>query len=323
MTSLAHQNHLIVGDGVIGQGVADELARLGHKVTLASRSGCASAHVRHTHLRLDALDAHALREAACGVTHLYLTLGLRYDARVWQRDWPRVMRNAIEAALAADAVLVFFDNVYAYGPLPLRVPMSEDHPMQPPSRKGKVRARLPALLAQAQQAHGLKWVIGRSADFYGPHVRQSPLFVAAIERQLRGKAAQWLGNPDARHSFTYVTDAACALVRLALDEGAWQRAWHLPTPVYAPTPRQLLMQSARLLQAPERIQTLPDALLGALKLFVPALREYGEMLYQNRQDYVFSSQAFMARYPDFTITPYEEGMVCMVDSLRQSVRHGQ
>lgn len=316
MTTLAHPHHVIVGDGVIGQGVADELARLGHQLTLASRSGCASASARHPHLRLDALDAHALREAARGATHLYLTLGLRYDARVWQRDWPRVMRNAIEAALAADAVLVFFDNVYAYGPLPLRVPMREDHPMQPPSRKGQVRAQLPALLAQAQQAQGLKWVIGRSADFYGPHVRQSPLFVAAIERQLRGKAAQWMGKPDARHSFTYVPDAARALVRLALDEGAWQRAWHLPTPVHAPTPRQLLMQSARLLQAPERIQTLPDALLCVLKLFVPALREYGEMLYQNRQDYVFSSQAFMARYPDFVVTPYEVGMARMVESLR-------
>lgn len=327
MTHLPHQCHLIVGDGVIGQSVADELARLGHGVTLASRSARASAPARqsssdsrpHPHLRLDALDASALREAARGATHLYLTLGLPYDTRVWQRDWPRVMRNAIEAALAADAVLVFFDNVYAYGPTPLRVPMREDHPVQPPSRKGQVRAQLSALLAEAQQAHGLKWVIGRSADFYGPRVRQSPLFVSAIERQLKGKAAQWLGNPDARHSFTYVPDAARALVRLALDERAWQRAWHLPTPAQALTPRQLLVQSARLLQAPERIQVLPDALLGMLKLFSPTLREYGEMLYQNRQDYVFSSEAFMARYPDFVVTPYEAGMACMVESLRPAM----
>ena len=305
--------HVILGDGVIGQAVADELARLGQPAVLASRHAKTSAH---PHLQVDALDASALHAATQGATHLYLTLGLPYDWRVWQRDWPRVMHHAIDAALAHGAVLVFFDNVYAYGPLPLRVPMQEDHPVQPPSRKGAVRAELPRLLFRAGEERGLRWVIGRSADFYGPGVRQSPLFVAAIERQLQGKAAQWLGDPDARHSFSYTPDAARGLVRLALDEGAWQRAWHLPTAAPAPTPRQLLTQSARLLGAPERIQVLPRALLGALKLFMPVLREYDEMLYQNRQDYVFSSAAFMARYLDFAVTPYEEGIARMVESLR-------
>lgn len=310
-------HHFILGDGLIGQGVAEELARLGHPATLASRSG-PKAPAACPHVRVDALDAAALHAATRGATHVYLTLGLPYETAVWQRDWPRVMRHAIDAALAHGAALVFFDNIYSYGPLPLQVPMREDHPVQPPSRKGMVRAELPRMLARAQQEHGLRWVIGRSADFYGPNVRQSALFVSAIERQLQGKAAQWMGDPDARHSFTYTPDAARGLVQLALDAGAWQRAWHLPTASPAPTPRQLLEQSARLLQAPPRIQVLPDALLSALKLFMPVLREYGEMLYQNRQDYVFSSEAFLARYPDFTVTPYEVGLARMVESLRQA-----
>ena len=315
MSSARPPLHFILGDGVIGQAVADELARLGQPLTLASRSGPKGASP-HAHTRVDALDAAALRAATRGCSHLYLTLGLPYVTAVWQRDWPRVMQATIDAALAHDAVLVFFDNVYAYGPLPLRVPMREDHPLQPPSCKGAVRASLGRLVARAQHERGLKWVIGRSADFYGPGVRQSALFVAAIERQLNGHAAQWVGDPDARHSFTYTLDAARGLVRLALDEGAWHRAWHLPTTAPAPTPRQLLMQSARLLHAPERIQVLPSALLGVLKVFMPTLREYSEMLYQNRQDYVLSSEAFMARYPDFVVTSYEEGVARMVQSLQ-------
>lgn len=102
--------------------MADELARLGQPLTLASRSGPKGASP-HAHTRVDALDAAALRAATRGCSHLYLTLGLPYVAAVWQRDWPRVMQATIDAALAHDAVLVFFDNVYAYGPLPLRVPM--------------------------------------------------------------------------------------------------------------------------------------------------------------------------------------------------------
>ena len=108
------------------------------------------------HIALDALDARAVHEAARAASHIHLTLGLPYRTRVWQRDWPRVMQATIDAALAHDAVLVFFDNVYAYGPLPLTVPMREDHPLQPPSCKGAVRASLGRLLARAQHERGLK-----------------------------------------------------------------------------------------------------------------------------------------------------------------------
>jgi nucleoside-diphosphate-sugar epimerase len=235
---------------------------------------------------------------------------------VWKHDWPRVMRHCIQAALAHGAVLAFFDNVYSYGPLPLAVPLREDHPRQPPSRKGAVRAGLLRQLHEAGERDGLRWVVGRSADFYGPGALNTLLYASAMERQLNGRRARWLGKPDALHSFTYTGDAARGLVRLAQDAGAWQQEWHLPTASPAPTPRELLAISARLLGAPEGVQPMPDALLRLLKPFVPILREVDEMLYQNRQDYVFDSSRFMARCPDFAITPYAEGIAAMVASLR-------
>ena len=310
------QHHLIVGDGVIGRATAQALLARGQPVVLASRRPPAPGDGDVSRLSLDALDNTALRAAAKGASHLYLTLGLAYSASVWQRDWPRIMRHAIDAALANGAGLVWFDNLYAYGPLPLRVPMREDHPIDPPSRKGRVRAALLAMLREAGEQRGLRWLIARSADFYGPDVRLSILYSAAIERQLQGRTAFWLGDADARHSFTYTLDAGRALARLALDEAAWQQSWHLPTASPAPTPRELLMESARLLGAPPRVQRLPVALVRALGLAMPLLREVGEMLYQNQQDYVFSSEKFMARYPDFRVTPYREGLATMVASLR-------
>lgn len=312
--------HLIIGDGVIGRATADALRRAGQDVTLASRSAPPPGDQGIPHLELDALDGAALHAAARGASHPYLTLGLAYRAATWEHDWPRVMQHAIDAALAHGAELVWFDNVYAYGPRPLQVPMREDHPIDPPSRKGKVRARLLAMLQEAGARRGLRWLIARSADFYGPHVRLSILYSAAIERQLQGRAAFWLGDPDARHSFTCTPDAGRALARLALDDGAWQQSWHLPTASPPPTPRELLLESARLLGAPTRVQRLPVALVRAMGLALPLLREVGEMLYQNQQDYVFSSAKFMAHYPDFRVTPYAEGLAAMVSSLRPIAR---
>lgn len=314
------QRHLIIGNGVIGRATAQALRARGELVVLASRHPSSPGDSDIPHLSLDALDGAALLAAAESASHLYLTLGLAYRAAVWERDWPRIMHRAIDAALAHGAGLVWFDNLYAYGPLPLRVPMREDHPIDPPSRKGQVRATLLGMQHEAGAQRGLRWLVARSADFYGPDVRLSILYAAAIERQLQGRAAFWLGNPDARHSFTYTPDAGRALARLALDAGAWQQSWHLPTASPAPTPRALLTESARLLGAPARVRRLPAALVRALGVAVPLLREVGEMLYQNQQDYVFSSEKFMARYPDFRVTPYGEGLAAMVSSLHAPAR---
>jgi nucleoside-diphosphate-sugar epimerase len=305
-------HHLILGDGVVGRGVADELTRRRLPHTLASRTP--SAHPS-PHRRVDALDRDALLAACADASHVYVTLGLRYHLRTWQRDWPAIVDNLIAAARAHPLRLVFFDNVYAYGQqgaaAPLQVPMTEDHPQHPPSRKGAVRKEIDDALLRA----GLDLVIARSADFYGPGVRNSALYVAAMERQAKGKAAQWIGTPDRLHSYTYTVDAARALVRLALDPDA-RGVWHLPTAEPATTTRALLEQSARLLGAPTTIQVLPGPIVALLSLAMPVLREVREMLYQNRHDYVFSSAKFMRRYPDFEVTPYDQGIAAMVDALR-------
>lgn len=306
--------HLILGDGIVGRATADELARRGLAVALASRTppDGGPGPNPHPHRRIDALDADGLRRATADATHLYVTLGLPYDTRTWQRDWPRVIENIVAAARANGLRVVMFDNVYPYGPAPLQVPMREDHPLEPPSAKGRVRRALDERLWRAAREDGVPVLIARSADFYGPGVRNSTLYVSAIERQLAGKPANWLGDPDRLHSFTYTLDAARGLVELALDDGAYGEAWHLPTAEPAPTPRQLLAESARLLGAPAAVRTMPRWMLAALAAFVPILREVREMLYQNEQDYVFSSAKFSARYPGFRVTPYAEGIAATV-----------
>lgn len=306
--------HLIVGDGVVGRATADELARRGLPHALASRTP--SPGLATPQRRVDALDADALLTASADASHLYLTLGLPYDTRVWERDWPRVIENAITAARRHGLRLVMFDNAYGYGPVPLQQPIREDHPQQPPSRKGRVRQAIDDRLMQAAHEEGLSVLIARASDFYGPDVRGTLLYASAIERQLRGRKAQWLGDPDRLHSYTYVPDAARGLVELALDAGAYGQVWHLPTMAPAPTSRTLLQMSARLLGAPDGVQVLPAAMQSVLGLFVPILRELREIRYQHEQDFVFSSERFVQRYPGFRITPYDEGIEAMVRSFR-------
>lgn len=45
----------------------------------------------------DLLDGRATANAVSGSEVVYLVVGLQYNLAVWQDQWPRVMRNVIDA----------------------------------------------------------------------------------------------------------------------------------------------------------------------------------------------------------------------------------
>jgi len=133
-------------NGVIGRELSRVLRSMGHRVRQVSR------HPRQVNgddevVTADLLDAEATARAVEGSTVAYLVAGLKYDHRVWREEWPRVMRNVMDACRRHGAALVFLDNVYAYG----RVDgaMTEETPYNPISRKGEVRAKVATTLMDA------------------------------------------------------------------------------------------------------------------------------------------------------------------------------
>jgi nucleoside-diphosphate-sugar epimerase len=112
-----------------------------------------------------------------------------------------------------------------------------------------------------------------------------------VPRVLAGKSARVIGDPDAAHSWTYITDVARALIALAADERAWGRAWHTPTnpPM---SQRQFIAALCAAANLPEiRVGTIPSAVTGALGLFVPTIREIAEIRYQLDRPFVVDSSA--------------------------------
>jgi hypothetical protein len=83
----------------------------------------------------------------------------------------------------------------------------------------------------------------------------------------------------------------------------------------------LLAESARLLSVPPTVRSIPLSVVRLLGLAVPIMRELAEMGYQYEQDYIFDSSRFMARFPDFAVTPYTDGMAATV-TFFQNARRG-
>lgn len=256
---------------------------------------------------VDLLDAAAVDKAVAGSKVVYLTVGLPYTANIWRLRWPVVMENTIQACLTHGAKLVFFDNIYMYDGSQLN-PITEDLPINPPSKKGEVRAEIANRLWQAVEEEGLQACIARAADFYGPGINQTSVLTETVFKPLsEGKIANWPGNPDCKHSFTYTPDAGRATAILGNSPEAYGQAWHLPTAPNPPTGHEWVEQVAQAMDKQAKMRSMSKTMARIIGVFVPVIREMVEMMYQYEQDYVFDSSKFEQQF-GMSATSYEEGI---------------
>lgn len=300
--------------GAIGVELARELVTFTDRIRLVSRNP-EKVNERDELFTADLLKSDEVILAVSGSDVVYLTAGLEYNTRVWQEQWPVVMRNVIEACLINQAKLVFFDNVYMYDSGNLN-PMREDHKINPPSKKGAVRSEIAQMIWDAEHQKGLQALIARSADFYGPVLKkQSSFLVEGVFKPLKqGSKANWLGSDTFKHSFTYTPDAGKATALLGNTPDAYGEVWHLPTAPNPPTGKEWVEKIAAEMGVKPKYRVATKSVMAVMGMFMPVMRESREMLYQYDRDYVFSSGKFEKRF-GIKPTPYEAGIKEVLKSL--------
>jgi nucleoside-diphosphate-sugar epimerase len=185
--------------------------------------------------------------------------------------------------------------------------MTEEAPINPPSKKGKVRMQVANMLMDEIKAGRLTALIARSADFYGPNNEKSFLIEVVYKNIKKGKKPNWFIDSNKRHSFTYTPDAAKATALLGNTPDAYNLVWHLPTDHSPITGKEIIALFAREMHAKNAVFVLPMWLLKLLGLFMPLMREMPEMMYQYDRDYFFDSSKFEKRF-NVKPTSYEEGV---------------
>lgn len=279
--------HTILGaNGVIARELSTALASFSKPVRQVSRN---PRRVNQTDevIVADLLDGKAIANAVSGSEVVYLVAGLEYNLSVWKDQWPRVMRNVIDACKRHGSRLVFFDNVYAYG----RVDgvMTEETPFNPTSKKGEVRAKIAQTLLDEMHRGNIHAMIVRSADFYGPRAVNSFPHVVVFERIKARKAPQWIGNPNAIHTFTFTQDAGRAMAVIGGAPEAFGQTWHLPTTKEQFTGSDFVRLACDLAGQPYKLSVMPRWMMKLVGIFMPVLRENEEMMYQLDFDYRFDS----------------------------------
>ena len=301
--------------GPISNELVKILAARGTPTRLVSRKPGAAMAGTET-LAADISDREQAIRAVAGSDVVHLLIGLKYDVKVWQELWPRIMANTIEACKRSGAKLLFFDNVYMYGRV--KGPMTEETPYNPTSRKGEIRAQIATALMDEVRRGGLKAMIARAADFYGPADAEHGFpNVLVFQAFAKGSKAQWLINDAVPHSLTFTPDAARGVAMLAEREAAWNQVWHLPTAAPAPTGREFIAMAAQAFEVKPGHRILNRGMIKIGGWFNPMVGELYEMLYQYDSPYMFDSTKFSQKF-GFAGTPYAEGVRLAAASYRRS-----
>lgn len=292
---------VVIGHGQVGPQVTALLQAQGRTVRVLTRSG--SGPTTAERVAVDLLDAAATARAIGDAPAVFLCVHAPYSAKVWADVLPRMEASVTRHAAASGAVVLTAESLYAWdgGPSPI----TTTTPISPRSRKGAVRRDL--LLARTASGARITSVV--AGDFYGPGVLQAHAGDRLLRPLLTGGVVRPVGNPDVPHAFTHVPDLVAAMVRAAELREAGGASGH--EIVMAPNPgsvtmRELVTITARAAGVPvPRVAPMPVALLRAVGLVMPSIREVADVAGQLTRPFEVDARASEALL-GLTATPWEQ-----------------
>ncbi len=302
MTTNQPLSVVIGASGGIGSAVARELAAQGKRVRAVNRSGKADLPASVEIVRGDALDAASLREACREASVVFNCANVPYPE--WETKFPPMMQNITAAASAANAKLIFADNLYMYGPVTGTI--TEDLPYAAPGHKGKLRARLATELLDAHRAGKVRVAIGRASDFYGPGVMNALAGKDLFGAVIAGKKAMWAGSLDAPHTLTFIEDFARGLIVLAERDEALGQVWHIPgaEPI---TGREFLRIAFQAAGTSPQMGAYSPLMIRLVGLFSPMVREVNETMYQFVAPFIVGGEKFARAFGGIA-TPHHKAI---------------
>jgi nucleoside-diphosphate-sugar epimerase len=309
---------LIGAAGAVGRSVATALDQKGQEYRAVGRNRAAldstfgGSKVAEV-VTWNPEDPASARTAVRGMNTLIYLVGVAYHQFHLH---PILMQKTVDAAVAEGVErVVLIGTVYPYG-RPQTTPVTEEHPRQPHTFKGKMRKEQEDILLGADVEGKLRATILRLPDFYGPNVERSflhSLFQAAAQ----GGAANMVGPIDTLHEFVFVPDIGPVVIALAEKPEAYGRAWNLAG-AGAVTQRDIAEQVFRMAGTKPRLRIAGKNTLRLLGLFNPLMRELVEMNYLLTTPVLMDDSALHHLLGEIQKTPYDEGLRLSLDAMRKN-----
>jgi len=292
--------------GSLGRAFVHRAVEAGHEVRAVVRTPAKAEGLppQVEVVTADLLDILSLGKACNGTEVIVHAANVPYPA------WPKVLRpmatNVLKIAKSLRAILAFPGNVFVYG-RPRTRPVTEDHPQEPHTVKGRIRLEIERRFLEAHREGRIRLVLPRYPDFYGPGV-VNDLTRSVFGGALRGKPCRWPLDVDGPHEWIYIDDAAEALLALLETPEAYGRAVHVPGPGTLP-PREFIYQAYKAAGHEPKIRVVGRRTMRIYSLFDASARATYEMLYLYEDHLVLDGALYRALVgsPPPAL-PYEEGI---------------
>ena len=302
--------------GATGHAVAPELERRGIAFRAVGRNRARlerefAAMKQVEIFDADLSDLRSAGAAARGADTILYCVGLPYPSHHLH---PVLMRTTLQAAAQVGVKrVVLVSSVYGYG-VPRTSRVSETHPREPATRKGKYRKEQEDLVLDAHAKGTVAGLIVRLPDFYGPHADiglANPILRAA----LAGKTANWVGPVNTKHEFVYMPDSGPVVVELATRADCYGQAWNFGGAGEINTLDFITRVYRAVGQAP-KYRTFGRGMLKLIGYFNADLREVVEMLYLQETPVILDDSKLIAKLGNVHKTSYDEGIQKTLEWMR-------
>lgn len=254
----------------------------------------------------DLMNAAQTVNAVRGSEVVYFTAGLPPDTELWERQFPTMLRNALDATRAAGAKFVYFDNTYMYPQNAQR--QTEETGFAPVGRKGRVRALMAEMVLAEMQRGDIPVAIARAPEFYGPGKTQSITNTLVIDPLKAGQKAKVPMRDDKLRTLIWTPDASRAMAAIGNAEDAYGQTWHLPCCDERLTYQAFVNLAATIFGVEPRYKVLRHWAMVVAGWVSKPVRELRELLPRYAHHNVFDSSKFKRRFPGFAVTSYAQGL---------------
>ncbi|OPY58744.1 MAG: dTDP-glucose 4,6-dehydratase [Pelotomaculum sp. PtaU1.Bin035] len=127
--------------------------------------------------------------------------------------------NLIRAALANNAILVYISSIAVYGNGKY-IPIDESHPLEPVLMHGAVKLAGENFCRTLAVSNGLRQVILRVADIYGPRNSRISVPIKFLRQAMRNEPLTLYGDGSDSRTYTFVNDFSEAVVLSLIRPGA-------------------------------------------------------------------------------------------------------
>ncbi|AZA90178.1 NAD dependent epimerase/dehydratase family [Chryseobacterium nakagawai] len=245
-------------------------------------------------------------EAVKGSEIAYFTLGLPISSDLWEKQFPLILQNVIDACKINGTKLVFFDNTYMY-PQDGRV-LNENTVFDPVGRKGRVRRKMAEMVLREIESGELEAVICRAPEFYGPGKTQSITNTLVFNNIKEGKKLKVPLSTSKKRSLIWTPDASRATALIGNTPDAYGQTWHLPVDKSHPTYNEFIRIASGIYGKDLKYSAISNFVFKIGALFNTKVKELLELLPRYEHDNIFDDSKFRMRFPEFQVTTYKQGI---------------